>query len=246
MAEQHPERKQFVRNVRQESQEKARLKREEEEMSKFKVKVDKPPADVEAKPLLYLPYKCGLCDFAAEKEEVIRAHCREVHGLTTRFKCAHCQKTDEDRKVLENHVKDSHDFMPNHEVSVIRAFYVEQHDNSGLDEERRLPLWRRDMPGVRHIRGILYDDSEYVSAPYSAPMASKKKGVKKTAAVAATTTLLVPSAEPAFKMDDKGLEDEADILTIKCKECDISKKSVKALKMHIKLLHLRTGKFRYV
>ena len=25
-------------------------------------------------------------------------------------------------------------------------------------EEKREPLWRRDMPGLKHIRGILYEE----------------------------------------------------------------------------------------
>ena len=25
-------------------------------------------------------------------------------------------------------------------------------------EEKRQPLWRRDMPGLKHIRGILYEE----------------------------------------------------------------------------------------
>ena len=37
---------------------------------------------------------------------------------------------------------------------------------------------------------------------------------------------------------------EVDSFPMKCKECDIMQKTVKGLKMHIKLMHLRTGRFR--
>ena len=35
---------------------------------------------------------------------------------------------------------------------------------------------------------------------------------------------------------------EVDSFPMKCKECDIMMKTVKGLKMHIKLMHLRTGR----
>ena len=37
---------------------------------------------------------------------------------------------------------------------------------------------------------------------------------------------------------------EVDSFPMKCKECDIMQKTVKGLKMHIKLMHLRNGRFR--
>ena len=37
--------------------------------------------------------------------------------------------------------------------------------------------------------------------------------------------------------------DEVDNFPMKCRECGLQKKTIKGLKMHIKLLHLRTGKF---
>jgi hypothetical protein len=37
--------------------------------------------------------------------------------------------------------------------------------------------------------------------------------------------------------------DEADNFALKCRQCDLLKQTVKSLKMHIKLAHLRTGKF---
>ena len=37
--------------------------------------------------------------------------------------------------------------------------------------------------------------------------------------------------------------DEVDSFPMKCRECGIAKKTVKGLKMHIKLMHLRTGRW---
>ena len=46
-----------------------------------------------------------------------------------------------------------------------------------------------------------------------------------------------------FKKKDEKTVDEVDNFPMKCKECGLQKKTIKGLKMHIKLLHLRTGKF---
>ena len=39
--------------------------------------------------------------------------------------------------------------------------------------------------------------------------------------------------------------DEVDSFPMKCGECGIAKKTVKGLKMHIKLMHLRTGRWAH-
>ena len=38
--------------------------------------------------------------------------------------------------------------------------------------------------------------------------------------------------------------EEADAVPLSCKECGTKKESVKSLKTHIKMVHLRAGKFR--
>ena len=48
----------------------------------------------------------------------------------------------------------------------MRIFYVDGTGTSTVSsttldptlEEKREPLWRRDMPGLKHIRGILYEE----------------------------------------------------------------------------------------
>ena len=99
-------------------------------------------------------------------------------------------------------------------------------------EEKREPLWKRDMPGLKHIRGILYE--EYPDMPYS------------------DYEIIEPEKEGSGnkqKKSSSGTEkesktvDEVDNFPMKCKECGLQKKTIKGLKMHIKLLHLRTGKF---
>ena len=51
-----------------------------------------------------------------------------------------------------------------------------------------------------------------------------------------------PAAAKRVLQAEKPSVDEVDSFPMKCKECDIMKKTVKGLKMHIKLMHLRTGR----
>ena len=37
---------------------------------------------------------------------------------------------------------------------------MDLHNPDTGNEARREPLWKRNMPGLRHIRGILYDEKE--------------------------------------------------------------------------------------
>ena len=37
---------------------------------------------------------------------------------------------------------------------------MDLHNPEALSEARREPLWKRNMPGLRHIRGILFDEKD--------------------------------------------------------------------------------------
>ena len=92
------------------------------------------------------------------------------------------------------------------------------------------PVFFYFIPGLKHIRGILYE--AYPDLP-SAPI----RNPSNTASVPSTTTS-IPSRK-------KSLPDE-DLFSMNCKECGLYKKTIKGLKMHIKLLHLRSGRFQCV
>ncbi len=197
-------------------------------------KKEKPAKDVKVKldaPVVYQPYKCGLCDLAHEDIQGIREHCKNIHEVEHQFKCSVCDTSSDNRAEIEAHCEAK-------KVNLMRIFYADPSSNPAtqalllLLEEKREPLWRRDMPGLKHIRGILYEDysdMDYVPIPEppAVPLSSK-------------TTKPAVSEKP---VKTAPVIDEADNFPMKCKECGLQKKTIKGLKMHIKLLHLRTGKF---
>ena len=231
--EEHPGAKIFVRDARLEAEQIKKNKiNQQQELNKKKDKKlqqqQQPQPEAEVK---YQPYKCGLCDqFAAETIEVIRDHCSTVHEIKHQFKCLFCDTASDNKSEMENHCD------LKHSTSVLmRIFYVDGTGTSTVTldptlEEKREPLWRRDMPGLKHIRGILYEeypDMVYEDVIEVKASSSKSWDIKKQ------------------QKDDKKIKeiDEVDNFSMKCKDCGLQKKTIKGLKMHIKLLHLRTGKF---
>ena len=213
VTEHHPGQKIYVKDVRAEADQ---IKKTKQETKK------KPSKEVSTAEIIkYQPYKCGLCDIAAETIEIIRNHCAQIHETSHQFKCSLCDFSSDNKSSVENHCEQNHS---DSKVVMMRIFYVDPTSTSNLDtassglEERREPLWKRDMPGLKHIRGILYE--EY---PEEFEVTEVKNEVRKEV------------------IEAKG--DEVDNFPMKCKECGLQKKTIKGLKMHIKLLHLRTGKF---
>ena len=221
VSDEHPGQKIYVKDVRAEG-EIIKKNKAAENASKKAKKNEEESLEV----IKYQPYRCGLCDFAAETIEGIRDHCLSVHEIGNQFKCSLCDFSSDNKSEVEGHCKSS---------LIMRIFYVDPTSTSNLDsntcssstqvEEKREPLWKRDMPGLKHIRGILYE--EYPDMPYDYEIVE------------------VPQIQENSKKKDKESKtvDEVDNFPMKCKECGLQKKTIKGLKMHIKLLHLRTGKF---
>ena len=245
-AEEHATRKYFVKNVR-EDEEKRKLLGPEDEPKKESKEVD--PNKIVA---IYKPYRCGLCEFSTETIEEIRNHCREVHNIDSQYKCGLCSFVSDSKQEIEKHVKDKH---PGSMSAIVRIFYVDP--TTVLDaypDEKRFPLWARDMEGLKHIRGILYDDLEDEAAIKQAAKISKAnlKKIEALKAEAEADALkelnynnsLNEKKTPNIKQDAKSVKNELDFYPMACRECGFSKKTITGIKMHIKLNHLQVGKFQ--
>ena len=81
--------------------------------------------------------------------------------------------------------------------------------------------------GLKHIRGKLYED--YPDLPLALATGSSF-GAADSVIAPASSRKKASSDEDAFEMS--------------CKECGLVKQNIKGLKMHIKLLHLKSGKFQ--
>ena len=237
VVEEHESRKQFVRNVREEQE---RILKEPEEAEK---KVEKPERE-EAKILsIYEPYKCSLCEFSSEFIEEMRNHLLEVHDVSHQYKCSSCNFFSDSKREMESHFVSAHPRdQQGPQPCLIRLFSIDP--TSVVDyypEEKRPPLWSRHMEGLKHIRGILYDELEDEAGIIPVPKVKARKREDPDVEPELRSAEKTKPGPSAVKSVEKK---ELDRLSVTCRECGAAKKTVTGMKMHIKLNHLQVGKFQ--
>jgi len=247
VGEEHKGRKMFVKNVREDQENRKQIEKEDS-IKKMKKK-DSDNSRIAS----YEPYKCGLCDVSAATADSIRSHCLEVHDMSSQFKCGLCNLMSDKKQEIEKHFGEKH---KNVTFCMLKIFYVDPStSNDYITEEKGKPLWAREMEGIKHIRGILYDDfvvEKEQRKPTKLSIVKKlKKGERseeiniKTESGPEKKETVEEDVNPTPTKSIKGVsKTELDNFPMKCKECDFPKKTVTGLKMHIKLNHLQLGKFQ--
>ena len=256
----HPKETIAVRDVRKDAE-----LREREGNQKYDEENNKEPivaVNVPDQENTYRPFRCSICDSAQITKQNMLDHLDLAHGMRGQFKCVFCMLTSDNKTEIETHFKSAHSEQPeNLDCKAIRLYFIDQYNvsnsvaaynNEPVDvEERREPLWRRDMPGLKHIRGILYEDSAHMDIPLpvqipkqrtlnkKSSFSKKEKLISESEPVTLNIQNSTESNEPPIDIDEA-----ADNFPMKCTECNLAKKTIKGLKMHIKLVHLRTGKFQ--
>lgn len=105
-----------------------------------------------------------MCKTRSQSIDGIKNHVLDKHEIDTQFKCAFCSYKTNEKETFNKHYTDVH---PNQDIDIIYAYRkVEEgpKDDKEIDNFDTTPLWQRDRPRVRHIRGILFDESSPVSA----------------------------------------------------------------------------------
>ncbi|XP_072393042.1 uncharacterized protein [Diabrotica undecimpunctata] len=105
------------------------------------------------------PWRCCMCKSKTVTQEGIQNHVLEKHDIDSQFKCALCIYKTNDLITFPGHYKEHHS---NQEVNIIQVYCKieeENKDDKDTDVFDTTPLWQRDRPRVRHIRGILFDES---------------------------------------------------------------------------------------
>lgn len=111
-------------------------------------------------------WKCNLCDFKCVYKADITAHADTIHGESGQYKCALCSFKTNGKIILEQHISSKHAYDSNADYTVIyqrikavNKRNVEATEQGGQDEPfDTTPLWTRNMPRIRHIRGILLEE----------------------------------------------------------------------------------------
>jgi len=200
-------------------------------------------------PSVHKPYKCGLCDAADENISGIKKHCQEVHEIDKQFKCGLCDEASNVKSAVENHFSNVHKESV---FSMLKVYHVDPTTNSELvNEERRLPLWSRGMERLKHIRGILFDENGGQDKVKKGPIKKRKQLEQDIIVIEGPVehdqiieTKKSSKKIAAFKTQSQISKAKLDYYPMKCKQCNVSKKTITGLKMHIKLIHMHLGKFQ--
>lgn len=104
-------------------------------------------------------WRCGLCKIKRSNKDDIITHVAQMHNISAQYKCAFCNYLTEDTFTFREHF---HQLHSGHNIDIITAYYKEEDLNRSIEQRENFdttPLWSRDKPRVKHIRGILLDDS---------------------------------------------------------------------------------------
>ncbi|XP_044261158.1 uncharacterized protein LOC123009097 isoform X2 [Tribolium madens] len=105
------------------------------------------------------PWHCGMCKYRCAAKDDIVTHIFNKHDINTQFKCTLCSYKTNERKTFSGHFKENH---PDNDIDIIYVYYKSVEgatSTSGQKQFDTTPLWQRDRPRVRHIRGILFEET---------------------------------------------------------------------------------------
>lgn len=124
----------------------------------------KPTIDAQAE---LKPWRCGFCTYATNNRTDVQNHASQAHNIKSQFKCGLCQFRCSAKNNYQSHFKTKH---PNCEINILSVYYklteedlVKKAVIEPVTEQETFdttPLWSRDKPRIRHIRGILLDESK--------------------------------------------------------------------------------------
>jgi hypothetical protein len=128
------------------------------------------------------PWHCGMCKYRCAAKNDIVTHIYNKHDINTQFKCTLCSYKTNEKQTFDGHFSENH---PDNEIDIIHVYYKSEGTvQANVVTPKQFdttPLWQRDRPRVRHIRGILFEETS--------PHKLSKKGVgARTAAVTVTAT----------------------------------------------------------
>lgn len=170
LTDKHPEKRPFVKVIRElESTENIQQPAQEE------TEEEMPDPDGNH-------WKCNLCDFKCIYKADIANHATTIHDESLQYKCTLCSFKTSGKILLEQHISSKHandsnaDYITVYQrIKGVNKRNAEPTEQAGQEEPfDTTPLWRRSMPRIRHIRGILLEEEmETPTSEASSPVTSK-------------------------------------------------------------------------
>ena len=213
--EQHPNKKLFVRNVREDEEFRNNKKKRKKE-----VVLPKSEAPLVVS---YQPFKCGICDISTHTLEEVLEHIKIGHEITQQYKCAFCTFTSDAKVDVDAHYSKVH---PHYLATVLKMYFVDPSTcTQENDSVNRKPLWSRDMEGYKHIRGILFEE-EVADLPKPSPRKPKKEKFElspdKIKKEVKTEVGASPTKSAALTPGGgKGQKSGLDFYPMQCRQCQV-------------------------
>ncbi|KAJ1524151.1 hypothetical protein ONE63_010679 [Megalurothrips usitatus] len=116
-------------------------------------------------------YECALCSAKGMTKQEATAHAASVHRINTPYKCNLCSFRSSSRARFAPHFAKQHPYDKEEIIEVVQKSKVDKpiEDVPQLPPEPptppieplvfdSTPIWTRDAPRVRHLRGILFEE----------------------------------------------------------------------------------------
>lgn len=179
LSDKHPEKRPFVKVIRE-------LENTENTQQSVQEEVEEEAPDPDGN-----HWKCNICDYKCVYKAEMVNHSTVTHDEKCQYKCSLCSFKTSGKIMFDQHINSKHPNESNVDYILmyqrIKGVNKKSADNveqSGQEEPfDTTPLWRRDMPRIRHIRGILLEEEEEGSTESTSLKAGKRKSDSELSAI---------------------------------------------------------------
>ncbi|KAL1501260.1 hypothetical protein ABEB36_006615 [Hypothenemus hampei] len=138
----------------------------------------------------FKPWNCCMCKAKYFNKEEVQAHILKKHNIDTQYKCTLCTFKNDEESALREHFSSKHALQKFDIILMYQKLEEEVPKTEATTPFDTTPLWQRDKPRVRHIRGILFDE---ISPEPSTK--SPKKPIKIQASTSGPVKIVSPVKE---------------------------------------------------
>lgn len=170
LSDKHPEKRPFVKVIRE-------LENTENNQQSIQEEVEEEVPDPDGN-----HWKCNICDYKCVYKAEMINHTSATHDEKCQYKCNSCSFKTSGKIIFEQHISSKHpnDSSVDYILMYQRIKGVNKKTADGIEQTGQdepfdtTPLWRRDMPRIRHIRGILLEEENEVSMESTLKLGKRK------------------------------------------------------------------------
>ena len=201
LGDKHPEKRPFVKVIREfesnDSSQSSTIEENEE---------DTPDPDGNH-------WKCNICEYKCVYKAEMQTHVGNEHDEKSQFKCTACAFKTNGKIQLDHHISSKHTYDPEADYTMVYQRIKGTKKIADIVDQRTTdepfdttPLWRRDMPRVKHIRGILIEEESTSKSISTNSTTPEKCGKRKSDMDLSPKLGKNKCVKPLVELDDKNSE----------------------------------------